>query len=202
MLVKLNNLERLALMLCGLLIALGGGLYLYQSNTPSASPTGQLGGNFTLQASDGPVSLADFSGRGVVIMFGYSACPDVCPTGLATIGAALNRLPDALQQQVQPLFISVDPARDTTDKLDQYSRYFHPAMIGLTGSKADIDAVVSAYGAFYRRVELPNSAMQYGIDHSTRIYLIDRDGQLVRLLHHNTPVAELAAAILTLLQGA
>ena len=199
MLTKLNTLERLALALFLALLALSGGLYLYQQNLQPDNTSLQLGGDFTLNSVDGPISLSDFDGRGVVMMFGYASCPDVCPTGLATVGAALSRLTPAQQTQLQPLFISVDPDRDTPDRLDQYSRYFYSNMLGLTGNQADIDRVVAAYGAFYQKVPMPDSAMGYSVDHSSRIYLIDRNGQLTGLLYHNSPVAELATALENLL---
>ncbi len=201
MLSKLNSMERFALLLCALLILLSGGLYLYAKLNPEQPSNSQLGGDFSLQHLSGPVSLSDFSGKGVVLMFGYTSCPDVCPSGLANLAAALTRLSEPEQQQIQALFISVDPERDTLEKLDQYSRYFLPTLLGLTASKAEIDRVVSAYAAFYRRVEMLGSALGYSVDHSARIYLIDRNGQLVQLLNHNTPVAELATAIQRLLQG-
>lgn len=201
MLSKLNPIERLALLLCALLALLSGGLYLYAKLNPPQPPYPQVGGNFSLQHRSGPVALSDFSGKGVVLMFGYTSCPDVCPSGLTAMAAALARLSESEQQQIQPLFISVDPERDTLEKLDQYSRYFFPSLLGLTSSKTEIDRVVSAYAAFYRKVDMPDSALGYSVDHSARIYLIDRNGQLAQLLNHNTPVAELATAIQQLLQG-
>ncbi|RDE25191.1 SCO family protein [Motiliproteus coralliicola] len=197
---KLSSIERLALILCGILLALSVGLYLYgQALGPTPEKQSGLGGDFTLQGVNGPVSLSDFNGKGVVLMFGYTYCPDVCPTGLANLGAAMNRLSEEQQQQVQPIFVSVDPDRDTAERLDDYTRYFYPNAIGITGSKSEIDKVVNAYGAFYRMVEMPDSAMAYSVDHSARIYLIDRDGNLNRLIDHNAPVADLSSAIKALL---
>ncbi|WP_421864466.1 SCO family protein [Motiliproteus sp.] len=197
---KISSIERLALILCGILLALSVGLYLYgQALGPTESKQNSLGGDFTLQGLNGPVSLSDFNGKGVVLMFGYTSCPDICPTGLANLGAAMNRLNEEQQQQVQPIFVSVDPDRDTTQRLDDYTRYFYPGAIGITGSKTEIDEVVKAYGAFYRMVDMPNSAMAYSVDHSARIYLIGRDGKLNRLIDHNAPVAELSTAIEALL---
>ncbi len=200
MLTKLNSLERLALALLVSLLVLSCALYLYQQSQPTQNQRPQLGGNFTLSSVNGPVSLSDFNGQAVVMMFGYASCPDVCPTGLANVGAALGRLTQAQQAQLQPLFISVDPDRDTPERLDQYSRYFYPTMIGLTGSKAEVDPVVAAYGGFYQKVPMPDSQMGYSVDHSSRIYLISRNGQLSQLLFHNSAVTELATALEKLLQ--
>lgn len=197
---KLNAMERLALLICALLILLSGALYLFAQRGPQPALYPPSGGDFSLQHLSGPVTLSDFSGKGVVMMFGYTSCPDVCPSGLATLAAALTRLSADQQQQLQPLFISVDPERDSLKQLDQYSRYFFPSLLGITASKAELDPVVSAYGAFYRRVEMPDSALIYSVDHSARIYLIDRHGQLVNVLNYNTPAAELATALQQLLQ--
>lgn len=192
---QLNKLERYALALFILLLALSGGLYLYQQSLAPTATAKQFGGDFTLNSIAGPVSLSDFKGRGVIMMFGFASCPDVCPTGLATVGAAMRRLTPDQQAQVQPIFISVDPDRDTPELLDQYSRYFYPTMLGLTASKAEIDTVVRAYGAFYQKVDMPDSTLGYSVDHSTRIYLMERSGKLAQLLYHNTPVADVSAAL-------
>jgi protein SCO1/2 len=201
MLKTLNPIERLALVLAALLLLLSGGLYLYTKINPQADRASAQGGPFVLQHQTGPVSLTDFAGKGVILLFGYTSCPDVCPSGLANLAAALARLNDTQQQQLQPIFISVDPDRDNLAQLDQYSRYFHPNLLGLTASEAAIDRVVSAYGAFYRKVEMPGSSLGYSVDHSASLYLIDRQGQLVQTLNHNAPVTELASAIQQLLQG-
>jgi protein SCO1/2 len=155
----------------------------------------QLGGDFTLSDINGPISLSDFRGQAVVMMFGYTSCPDVCPTGLSNLASALDRLSKEEQKRIQPLFISVDPDRDSPQRLLEYCRYFHPSLIGLTGTQQQIDPVVQAYGAFYRKVELQNSAMEYSVDHSARIYLIDTRGSLSQLLYHDTPPQQLAEAL-------
>ena len=200
---KLNSLERLALGLCVLLLLLSAGLYLYTQlyPQPGLESNPGLGRDFSLQHLEGPVSLSDFRGKGVALMFGYTSCPDVCPSGLANLAAALERLNESQQRQLQPLFISVDPERDTLEKLDLYSRYFHPQILGLTADKAELDPIIKAYGAFYRKVEMPDSALTYSVDHSAAIYLIDSRGQLTRSLSHNTPVAELSSAFQLLLKG-
>ncbi len=147
---------------------------------------GNLGGDFTLNSIDGPVSLSDFHGQPVVLYIGYTYCPDICPMALAVLGQALRNMPEEQSEQVQGLFISVDPERDTLEHLASYAAFFSPQIIGLTGDKADIDEVVQQYGAFYRRVEMRDSAMEYAIDHSSRLYLIDREGDLAGMVSHST----------------
>ncbi|MDO6564952.1 SCO family protein [Amphritea sp. 1_MG-2023] len=169
------------------------------NNTLNGSMLKTLGGDFTLQSRDGDVSLHDFKGKVAMIYIGYTHCPDVCPTSLAIISQALKNLTDEQQKQVQPLFISVDPERDTPEQLAQYSHFFHPSIIGLTGSREDIDEVVAQYGAFYRMVEMKDSAMDYAVDHSSRIYLINKQGELSKAVTHGTTPEQLKAEITALL---
>lgn len=146
---------------------------------------GSLGGDFTLTSLDGPVSLSDYRGKVVVLYIGYTYCPDICPMALAVLGQALRHLPEEHSEQIQGFFISVDPERDTLEHLQSYSAFFSPQIVGITGDKADIDTVVQQYGAFYRRVDMRNSAMEYAIDHSSRLYLIDRDGNFAAAISHS-----------------
>jgi len=198
MTINLSKLEKLALVLVMLLAALGAGLYLARSSTAEApaAPSGNgFGGDFTLQSPAGPVSLHDFKGQVVLLLFGYSSCPDVCPTGLANVAAALDQLDEAQRAQVQPLFITVDPERDTVQRLAEYAPYFHPKIIGLTGTVEQLNRVALSFGAFFRKVELPDSALGYAVDHTARIYLLDGQGTLRALLEHNTPPPVLAIAM-------
>lgn len=155
----------------------------------------RLGGDFTLQSSTGPVSLSDFRGHPVVMYIGYASCPDVCPTSLAVMAQGFRRLDETEQSKVRGIFISVDPERDTPQKLADYSAFFHPNLVGLTGSHEQIDQVVRQYGAYYRIAKLDNSALGYAVDHSSRFYLIDADGQLREVLSHSVTPDELAAKL-------
>jgi len=159
----------------------------------------RLGGDFTLTSAQGPVSLSDFRGKVSVIYIGYASCPDVCPTALAVLTQSLKQLDAEEREQVQGIFISVDPERDTPEKLAEYAAFFSPKIIGVTGSQDHIDQVVRQYGAFYRKVEMKDSAMGYAVDHSSRLYLIDREGRLVQTLLHNSSPQELTQGLQTLL---
>ena len=159
------------------------------------------GGDFELAGKDGPVALADFRGKVVLLYFGYTWCPDICPTNLAIIAYALKQLTPAERERVQVLFVSVDPARDTPERLAEYTAYFDPGIIGITGSEAQIAAAAARYGAAYRRVEQSDSAMGYLVDHSAFTYLIDQDGRLVEALAHATPADQTLARVRALLQG-
>ncbi|WP_417581479.1 SCO family protein [Nitrincola sp.] len=176
-------------------IALVAAVMFYFQQQPEAPEQralgGNIGGDFTLMSADGPVSLSDFQGKGVVIYIGYTYCPDVCPMALATLGQALRNMPAEQSEQIQGIFISVDPERDTLEHLANYSSFFSPQIIGVTGEKSEIDQVVKQYGAFYRRVEMRDSAMEYAVDHSSRLYLINPEGNLEALVSHNSPPDQL-----------
>ena len=148
-----------------------------------------IGGPFTLTAHTGArVTDADFRGRILVVYFGFTYCPDVCPTTLTTISDAVKLLgTDA--GRVQPLFITVDPKRDTPEQLALYVPFFDQRMIGLTGSDANIAAVAKAYRVYCAQVaSASGQADDYLMDHTSIIYLIGPDGRYVS--HFNGARAE------------
>jgi len=154
-----------------------------------------LGGDFSLTAHDGKTySLTESRGNIVLLSFGYTFCPDICPTGLATISRALDSIGDAAQQ-VDPLFISVDPDRDTPESLGQYARYFHPRLIGLTGDAARIADIARRYHARFEFVG-KGKTPDYTIDHTASLYVIDRTGKLMTVLPHGLPAQALAESLM------
>ena len=152
------------------------------------------GGDFTLHEGDKPVSLSDFKGKTVLLFFGYTSCPDVCPTSLAFLSSSLKSLSEAELKKVQVLFVSVDPDRDTPEKLHEYTQYFHSKIKGVTGSKTEIDKVVKQYGAAYQKVA-SESAMGYLVDHSSSVFVINSQGKFVDMLPHGLPVEEITKTI-------
>jgi len=116
------------------------------------------GGDFSLIGKNGWVSLSDFKGKVVAIYFGYTTCPDVCPTNLGFLSGAISQLNKQEKENFQSIFISVDPGRDTPDKLVDYVKYFDEDMIGLSAAPDDLDPVVAQYGAYYEKVPYSNSA--------------------------------------------
>lgn len=152
------------------------------------------GGDFTLQTPSGPLALRDLRGKVVLLYFGYTFCPDICPTSLAFTSQALALLDQAEQKKVQMLFVTVDPERDTLDKLKAYTAYFHPSIVGLSGTPEEIAKVAKLYGASYAK---QNSASDggYVVDHSAYTYVIAPDGSLFRALDHGTPPAQVIEAI-------
>ena len=136
-----------------------------------------VGGPFALTDQAGHARTdRDFRGRLMLVYFGFTFCPDVCPTELQVMATALDRL-GAKADEVQPLFVTIDPERDTASHLADYVPMFHPRLIGLTGSADAIRKVADAYKVYYARV--PQDAGDYTVDHTAYIYLMDRDGHFV-----------------------
>ena len=136
-----------------------------------------IGGPFTLTDHNGRrVTDQDFRGKFMLVFFGFSYCPDACPTGLQLIAAALDKLgPQA--ERITPILITVDPEHDTPSQLATYVKSFHPRLIGLTGSQAEIDTVVKEYRVYAKKVPDPKSTAGYTIDHSAVIYIMGPDGR-------------------------
>ncbi len=154
-----------------------------------------IGGGFRLIADNGDVvTERSFPGKYRLIYFGYTSCPDVCPTALADIAAALSRLGPAAAR-VQALFITVDPKRDTPALMRKYVRQFSPAILGLTGSAAAIEAVEREYRVSVAIVPGPAAQGGYTIDHSAALYLMAPDGSFVAAFQAEESGATLAAAI-------
>jgi protein SCO1/2 len=152
------------------------------------------GGDFVLHDGEKDIRLSDYDGKIRFIFFGYTSCPDICPTALALISASLKQLSPEELAQVQVFFISVDPERDTAQKLRDYTKYFHPNILGITGTKSEIDQVVKNYGAAYRKVE-SDSAMGYLVDHSASVYVIGKKGKIVDMLPHGLPIETITKTI-------
>jgi protein SCO1/2 len=158
----------------------------------AATSSVTIGGPFSLTASDGTtVTDQTYRGKWLLVYFGYTFCPNTCPTALLEIASALKRLgPNAAK--VQPIFITVDPKRDTPDVMAQYTQSFDPRIVGLTGTPAQIAAVAHEYGAYYVAHKIDEGANGYLIDHSTYIYVMDPQGQFVQAFDADTPADHIA----------
>jgi protein SCO1/2 len=156
----------------------------HQTLALSEKPTG---GDFSLRSHQGRMNLADYRGQVVLLYFGYTWCPDICPTNLGLATMAFNELEADELERVQFLFVSVDPQRDSLERLKEYTDYFHPKILGITGSADEVAQAARRYGAAYRKVDQGQSATGYVVDHSADTYLIDPRGKLVATLPHNTP---------------
>jgi protein SCO1/2 len=153
-----------------------------------------IGGPFTLVDGDGrTVTDADFHGRYMLIYFGYTFCPDVCPTTLAEMATALDKLPKDEVGRIQPLFITVDPERDTPKVVKGYAASFYPGMIGLTGSTEQVTAAERAYKVYAAKA--PGEGGSYTMDHSSIIYLMGPDGRFIAHFAHGVTPDEMAAEL-------
>lgn len=158
----------------------------------------RLGGPFTLTNQDGrQVTDQAFAGKYRIMYFGYTYCPDVCPTDVRNIGAAvrvLDKSDPALAAKIVPVFVSVDPVRDTPPVLKSFVSNFHPRMVGLTGSPAAIDAVAKEYAIYYKKGdEAPGGG--YTVDHSRVAYLMDPEGKPLALLPQDQAPEKIATEI-------
>ena len=135
-----------------------------------------VGGPFTLTDHTGKrVTDQDFRGRFMLVFFGFTYCPDVCPTALQVMAAALEKI-GSKAEQITPVLITVDPERDTPEQMAMYVKSFHPRLVGLTGSPEEIAAVAKAYRVYFKRVADPKSSGGYTMDHSAIIYVMGPDG--------------------------
>lgn len=155
-----------------------------------------FGGPFTLVDHKGRERTdKDFRGRYLLVYFGYTFCPVICPTGLQTIGQALDLLGKPAER-VQPVFISVDPGRDKPEVLKDYVGQFHPRLIGLTGSEKQVHDVAKAYRVFRAKVPLPDMPKdEYLVSHTPNTFLMGPDGEFVTLFPHGTEAETMAKSI-------
>ena len=152
-----------------------------------------VGGPFALVDHTGkPRTDADFRGKLLLVYFGFTWCPDVCPTDLQAIGLALDQL-GAAGENVQPLFITLDPERDTPAHLADYVRLFHPRLVGLSGDADAIRQAARAYKVYYAKVATAGG--DYTVDHSGYIYLMDRAGQYLGFFPPGTSPEQMAEVI-------
>lgn len=176
------------ILILGLLAAVSVGIGLWAGmqgqKPPPASGYADLGGDFTLMSDQGPVSLHDFRGKVVPIYFGFTHCPDVCITSLGAIAAGLKQLSGDEREQVQPVFITIDPERDDPARVGEYARYFDPGFVGLSGSLEEVSKVAKQHFVIFEKVPLEDSDMGYTMDHSSIIYVVGRDGVIRSLIHH------------------
>lgn len=147
--------------------------------------------DFTLTSAAGPVQLADLQGKVVVLFFGYTFCPDVCPTTMVRLGHAMELLGKEAEE-VQVVMISVDPERDTPERLAEYTRAFHPSFLGLTGTPEEIAAVAAAYGIYLAKAE-GSAATGYLVDHTSTTTVLNRDGERRMLWSFEVPAEGLAS---------
>lgn len=191
--------QRILLVIAVMLAALVLGLaFFWQPELPerplpvAAAP---VGGDFKLQSAGGPVALQDFRGKVVLVYFGYTYCPDICPTSLAATAEGLKLLSPEELARVAVIFVSVDPERDTPARLKEYGEFFHPAIVGVTGSADEVAAIARRYGVFYARQPVATAGGGYVVDHTSDTYVVAPDGRLDGKIAHAAPPEQVAAEI-------
>lgn len=195
-----GNMKRILVwpaVFCAVLVMILLGMENVQAKLPP--PPAGIGGDFTLTGANGkPVSLGDFKGQTVLLFFGYTYCPDVCPTAMLTLKRVRSILGEKASR-VSVLFITVDPERDTLEKLKSYEDFFGPAVIGLRGSPQEIAKVTALYRTSYQKVEM-DGASGYQVAHTDFIYLIDGQGRTRSMYRSQTPAKNIVDDILELMK--
>jgi protein SCO1/2 len=146
--------------------------------------------DFSLTNATGEtIHLSDYEGEIVLLYFGYTFCPDICPTTLGELSAVQRELDDG-GEKIQVLMVTVDPQRDTPDKLEKYVTHFHPDFIGLSGTKEEIDAAGEGFGVFYEKEE-GSEATGYLVNHTARVFVVDPQGDYQLSFSYGTPVEDI-----------
>lgn len=181
------------LALTGLAIAAVAAFVLYGGGNGGRG-IASIGGPFTLVDHKGKTKTdEDFRGKYMLIYFGYTYCPDVCPTALQVMTQAMDRLTPETQKKITPIFITIDPSRDTVKQLNAYVENFHPALVGLTGTDEQIAKAARAYRVYYGRAKSgKEETTDYLMDHSSIVFLINPDGAYVTHFTHATPPEKMA----------
>jgi protein SCO1/2 len=181
----------LAILALGLVALIGAAAFIVSGGGEQARASA-IGGPFTLTDQNGArVTEATYRGAPSIVFFGYTHCPDVCPTTLFDMSEVLKRLP--ADKRVSALFITVDPERDTPAALKDYLSSFDPRISGLSGSRPDVDATLKAYRVYSKKQPQENG--EYSMDHSAIIYLMDKQGRFVTALNLQSPPEAVAKEI-------
>ncbi len=194
--MRLSPFTRAIALIAATLMLIAAGSMIYQIVFQQAERgRAAIGGPFTLVDHTGTVVReSDFRGRLMLVFFGYTSCPDVCPAELQTIAQALDLLDPATREGLAPIFITVDPARDTVAVMARYVANFHPLLIGLTGTAEQIAAAAGAYKVYHAKGK-ETAPGEHLIGHSSFLYLMGRDGLYLQHFRTNTAPEEIAEAI-------
>lgn len=193
----------------GVAVFVFGALSVWQAVDPTRAPqspgtgliapTNEIGGPFRLVDTDGkPVTDVNLRGKSIAMFFGFTHCPDVCPTTLAEAASWLETLGDEAKD-LRFVFVSVDPERDTPEVLKNYIAAFDPRVTGLTGSREEVDAIIKAYRVYARKVPLEGGG--YTMDHTAGIYLMNRDMKFVGIINYQEETDKALAKLRALLRG-
>lgn len=179
--LRVTQMKRFLPLIILFILAVTGGVLVYSLGDQPSQPQQDalIRAEFNLIDTDGKeVTQDDFAGKPMLVFFGFTYCPDVCPTELMRLGGLLDDLGDDAQK-LHAIMITIDPERDRPEDMKNYLAAFHPGIIGLTGSAEQIRQAASAFRVYYARVDDPSSAAEYTMDHSALVYLMDEDGRYV-----------------------
>lgn len=186
---------RIAIILSFVVLALGA-VFIFTMERPSNSGTALIGGPFTLTDHHGEtVTDETYKDTALLVYFGFTFCPDICPTELQKLSAALDLLSEKDRAKITPLFISIDPERDTPEAMADYVDHFHPDMVGLTGTPDQIAAAAKAYKIYYEKVEDDSSTAGYTMNHTNLVYFMNRDHKFVTVFHAEDGPEKIAASV-------
>ena len=194
--------KKTLLAILAIALVLGIGLtyrLMMMGSETQSSGAAAIGGPFELVNQNGDtVTQQDYAGKYMLIYFGYTFCPDVCPTELQVMGTALDMMPEETAADVTTIFISIDPERDTIGALGAYVPHFHDRMVGLTGTVAQTSEAAKAYRIYYAKSipdGEPEDTDSYLMDHSSFVYLMGRDGEFIRHFNYGTAPEDMAKGI-------
>ncbi len=192
---------RRSLMVIGLVLVLAGCLGNDKPTWNTKDISGMLPDlEFTLTRTDGQtVSADDYQGQVRLVFFGFTNCPDVCPATMARLTRAIRAMPEDLQGQVTPLFVSVDPQRDDLDHLEQYVSFFYDRTVGLTGDESSLRRMVKRYRTTFGYDE-PDERGSYNVSHSSAVYVFDQQGQARLLLRPEDSADQITADLTQLVR--
>lgn len=191
-----GKMKRMLVVLLATLLPLSALLSEVSADEAISSESREIVARYLLMDANGrAVSNEDFPGQFQLIAFGYTFCPDICPTTLAEMSVVMTTL-DRQSERLQPIFITVDPERDTASVLRSYTSFFHPRIIGLGGSPELVRRAADNFKVRYEKVREPGvPAEQYAVDHSAGMYLLGPDGSYIRKFAYATTPAEIAERI-------
>lgn len=199
------SIKGLFISLAGLLLGVLAGLQLLglspggQQPRPTSVGTAAIGGPFVLVDQMGRARTdRDFRGKHMMVFFGFLYCPDICPATLQRVSEVVDQLGDK-KDRITPLFITVDPERDTPEALAIYLANFSPRLVGLTGTPEQIKAAAKAYRAYYKKITDEKLPGAYTLDHSSILYVMGPDGRYVMHFTHGTTVSEMVQKLLAIL---
>ncbi|MGB0696863.1 MAG: SCO family protein [Rhodospirillaceae bacterium] len=176
-------------------LVVGIGARFLPDLTSTTGGEAAIGGPFTLvDASGQTVTEENYEGRYQLFYFGFTYCPDVCPTSLASLATALDLLPEAALEDIAPIFVTIDPERDTPELVGEYVGHFHPAFIGLSGSPDQIAEVAKTFRVYYAKVEDEDGG-DYTMDHSSVLYFMDEEGRFLTHFSHGATPEDMASTI-------